>query len=453
VATGAAEVTRRRSAPIERASAADLALLAMETGGAVPEHLGAVFVLDAGRDFDVGSAQGVLADRIRAVPRLRQRLVRPPLGCGRPVWVDDPGFDPARHVRVRRCPAPGDEQALLDVAAEVISEPLPRSHPLWAAVFVPDLVGGQVGLVLVLHHVLADGADGLAILGRLVDGAEPVPTRIFPQPAPTRRQLATEALRSRLRSLDGFRSGGRGLRASVAGGPIPRAENCSLLHVTGVRRRFAVARADLAALHAAGRRHGGTVNDVLLTAVGGALHTLLNGRGEHVETFRIAVMVAGGKEASADVPGNQAVPLLVDVPGTGTPAERLARMSGAVRAARASTAGRSPTAIPPTLLRFLAAVGLYRLYLRHQHRLHTLVSNVRGPGRPLTLGGAPVGAIVPIAIAEAGNLTVNVIALSYAGTFTVTVSADPDQVPDLPVLAAALQAELDALTTAQPERP
>jgi diacylglycerol O-acyltransferase / wax synthase len=136
------------------------------------------------------------------------------------------------------------------------------------------------------------------------------------------------------------------------------------------------------------------------------------------------------------------------VPGTGTRLERLERMSGAVRAGRASTTGRSPTAVPPTLLRFLAAVGLYRFYMRHQHRLHTLVSNVHGPNRPLTLDGAPVGAIIPIAIAEAGNLTVNVMALSYAGTFTVTISADPDLVPDLPVLTAALQAELDALTTA-----
>jgi diacylglycerol O-acyltransferase / wax synthase len=443
------EVERPRSAPIERASAADLALLAMETGGAVPEHLGAVFVLDAARGFDVGSAQRVLADRIRAVPRLRQRLVRPPLGCGRPVWVDDPGFDPARHMRLRRCATPGDGQALLDVAADVISEPLPRSCPLWAAVFVSGLVGGQVGLVLVLHHVLADGIDGLAILARLVDEAEPGPTRTFPQPCPMRRRLAAEAFRSRLRSLGRLGAGARALRPTMAGGsggPVPRAVACSILHVTGTRRRFAAVRAELAPLRAAGRRHGGTVNDVLLTAVGGALHTLLERRGEHVEAFRVAVMVAGRRSASAEAPGNQAVPLLVDVPGTGTPAERLERMSGAGRAARGSTADRPPVAVPPTLLRLLAEVGLYRLYMRHQHRLHTLVSNVRGPDRPLTFAGAPVTALIPVAVAEAGNLTVTVVALSYAGTLTVTITADPDLVPDLPVLAAALEAELDTLS-------
>src|SRR5204863_9956207 len=128
---------------------------------------------------------------------------------------------------------------------------------------------------------------------------------------------------------------------------------------------------------------------------------------------------------------------------TGTPAERLERMAGAVRSTR------PPTPVPPTVLRLLAATGLYRLYLRHQHRLHTLVSNVPGPDRPLTLDGTRITAIIPIDIAEPGNLTVTVVALSYAGTFTVTVSADPDQVPDLPVLAAALQAELDALARAE----
>jgi hypothetical protein len=219
----------------------------MERGG-VPEHLGALIVLDTGPGFDVGSAQRVLAERIRAVPRLRQRLVRLPYGCGRPVWVDDPGFDATQHVRLRRCPVPGDERTLLDVAAEVISEPLPWSRPLWAAVLVPDLVDDRVGLVLVLHHVLAHGLDGLAILARLADGAEPGPPRTFPQPRPARRRLAAEALLPRLRPLGRFRAGGRVLRTSAAvGRTVPRAVACSILQVTGTRRRFAAARTDLVA--------------------------------------------------------------------------------------------------------------------------------------------------------------------------------------------------------------
>src|SRR6476620_4724367 len=173
---GAAVVGIRTAAghagPIERASAADLGLLAMESGGVGPERLGAVLVLDAGPGSDVESVRRALAERVRAVPRLRQRLVRVPAGCGRPVWVDDPGFHAARHVRILPCPDPGDEQALLDLAAAVIIEPLPRSRPLWAAALVPGVGGGRVGLVLVLHHVLADGIGGLAVLARLVDGAD-----------------------------------------------------------------------------------------------------------------------------------------------------------------------------------------------------------------------------------------------------------------------------------------
>jgi len=195
----------------------------------------------------------VLAEQIRAVPRLRQRLVRAPAGYGRPVWVDDPGFDAARHVRLLPCPDPGNEQALLDIAAAVITEPLPRSRPLWTAAVVPGLRGGRVGLVLVLvlHHVLADGLGGLAILARLVDGAEPGPARAFPQPGPARRRLAADAVRSRLRGLARFRAGWRELPRSLAaagGVHAPRAMACSILQPTGPRRRFPVARAELAGL-------------------------------------------------------------------------------------------------------------------------------------------------------------------------------------------------------------
>jgi diacylglycerol O-acyltransferase len=212
---------------------------------------------------------------------------------------------------------------------------------------------------------------------------------------------------------------------------------------------FAVARADLEALRAAAHRHGGTVNDVLLTAVAGALHTLLARRGEPIEAFRIAVMIAR-RAASANALGNQVAPLLVGVPGAGAATARFTRIAGTVRAERTSTNGRPP-AVPQPLLRVLAGAGLYRLYMNHQRRLHTLVSNVHGPDRPLAFADAPIAAIIPVSVAEAGNLTVTFVALSYTGTLTVTIIADPDRVPDLPVLTAALQTELHALTTPPPD--
>jgi len=84
----------------------------------------------------------VLGERIRAVPRLRQRLYRAPPGCGRPYWADDPAFDINEHVRQVRCPPPGDERAVLDLAAAQLRVPMPRSRPLWSATFVTGLADG-----------------------------------------------------------------------------------------------------------------------------------------------------------------------------------------------------------------------------------------------------------------------------------------------------------------------
>jgi len=140
----------------DRASATDLAMLAMDTGP-VPQQFAAILLLDAGASVDLASVERLMAERVATVPRLRQRLLRVPPGCGRPVWVDDPGFDIRRHVRQVRCRSLGDEPALLDTAAALITERLPLSRPPWSAVLVTGLAGDAAALVIVVHHVLADG--------------------------------------------------------------------------------------------------------------------------------------------------------------------------------------------------------------------------------------------------------------------------------------------------------
>jgi diacylglycerol O-acyltransferase / wax synthase len=100
---------------IERASPSDRAFLAMDSGE-VPEQFGVILMLDTAAGLDLDRARRLIAERVVAVPRLRQRLVRVPLGCGGPIWVDDPGFDIGRHVRAVACREPGDEPALLDAA-------------------------------------------------------------------------------------------------------------------------------------------------------------------------------------------------------------------------------------------------------------------------------------------------------------------------------------------------
>ena len=146
------------AAAIERASSADLAFLAMDTGK-IPQHIAVIF-LDRPGDLSLSQLRQIISDRIRALPRLRQRLITVPLGYGRPVWVDDPDFDIDRHVREVPCRAPGDERALLDTALSVIMEPLPRTAPLWSMFLITGLAGGAAAVVVVLHHVLADGLGG-----------------------------------------------------------------------------------------------------------------------------------------------------------------------------------------------------------------------------------------------------------------------------------------------------
>ncbi len=98
------------------------------------------------------------------------------------------------------------------------------------------------------------------------------------------------------------------------------------------------------------------------------------------------------------------------------------------------------------LFRPLAALGGYRWYMRHQHRLHSLVSHVRGPVEPLAFGGCPIVSAIPVSVSEAGNGTVYFQVLSYAGTVAISMLADPDHFPELDALAGALHAELDLIS-------
>ena len=426
-------------------------MLAMDAG-AVPQHIGAVLTLDAGPEFDLSTAERLIAERIRSVPRLRQRLVRVPPGCGRPVWVDDDGFDIRRHVRCLRCPSPGDERALLDLAAAVVAEPLPRSRPLWSAAFVTGLAGSEVALVIVFHHVLADGIGGLAVLASLVDQAAGLPSAEFPRRPPTHLQLAVQAFRSRLHALSRLPAALSTVRASIgaAGGLHPfRAAQCSLLQPTGPRRRLAAVRADLAALAAVAHRHDATINDAILAAVTGALHTLLRGRGEAVDNLAATVPVAGRRSASGAQPGNQIGAMLVVLPTAGDPLQRLRRIAAVVRARKASVRVSPAIAVVAPLMRAAAALGVYHWFVNHQRMWHTVVSNVKGPDQRLTFGGATVTTVVPMAVGDAGNVTVSFVALSYAGTLTITVVADPDHVSDLPTLTGSLAAELAALASSR----
>lgn len=405
---------------IDRTSANDMVSL---TSGM---QVGAVIVLER----DPGDVESLLSDRIRTVPRLRRRLVRTPFGCGRPVWVDDPGFDITKHVGKVVCPAPGNEAALLDIASSLVIRPLSRSSPLWSATLVTGLAENRTALILVFHHVLSDGIGGLAVLANLVDGAPHTESAPFPAPAPTRRELAKDAWTARLR-LPG--------RVSFAGLQWPsRSARCSLNQPTGPRRQQTMAHAGVSRLHAAAHRCGGTVNDALLSAVMGALGTVLTRRGNHVDKLVVSIPVSTRRSTTAAHLGNSTGVMPVALPTGGNPRSRLTRIAAITRAHKKSVTSATP------IFRMLTMLGIANWFMNHQRLVHTFVTNVRGPDHPMCLGGAPIVGLIPLS-ATTGNVTVAFAALSYADTFTITVVADPDHVPDLLVLTEALQAELDLL--------
>jgi WS/DGAT/MGAT family acyltransferase len=414
----------------------------------VPQQFGAVLVLEPGADFDPAVVISVLGGRACAVPRLRQRLMKVPPGCGRPLWVDDPRFSIDQHIDHVACPSPGDERAVLDVAAELIMRRLPMDRPLWRASLVSGLADGRVAIVLVAQHALADGVGGLAVLDALVDGAPPTVLRPFPIPPPPLSRLAVDALLSRVRALRRIPQRLRdtvGRQRDARGPRIGRAAACSLLAPTGERRRLAVARTQVDDVRAVAHRHGATVNDVVLSAIAGALHTCLQQRGEQMDTVVVGVPVAIRRTASARELGNWLGEIRAAIPAVGDPAGRLERVAKAMQAGKKAVMDLSSASV---VVRAISALGVYDWYMRRQRFLHTVVTNLPGPARPMTLCGATITEVLPLAVGGGRNVTVTFAALSYAGTLAVTMTADPDAMPDLTDTAAALQAELDALTRA-----
>ncbi|WP_084965389.1 wax ester/triacylglycerol synthase domain-containing protein [Thermoactinospora rubra] len=431
---------------IERATPADLATRAISARGRVPQQMGAVLLLD-GRGFDLEAAERLLAERAGRIPRLRQRLTPVPPGCGRPVWLDGPAFDGRRHVWHAICPAPGDERALLDLAAAIVTRPLPQDRPLWSAVFVTGLARGDVALVLVVDHVLTDGLGGLAVLAGLLDDC-PEAADVSPRRPPTVGELVADAVRDRVRSLSRLPGWLRELRAALRSGEASRlaaARRCSLTRPTGARREVHLARVGLAELKGAAHRHGGTLNDAVLTVVTGALHRLLAARGESVEEFAVMMPVALRRATDTWHLGNKINPVLVTIPATGDCGLRLARTAAVVTRAKAAAARPSLIALFGPVFRWLARLGWHRFWMARQRFMHTLVTNVRGPEQVMALGGSAIREIVAMPVSENGNMPVTFAVLSYAGTVIISVIADPDALTDLPDLVALLREELSAL--------
>ncbi|MBM7457602.1 hypothetical protein JOE26_000277 [Rhodococcus coprophilus] len=221
---------------------------------------------------------------------------------------------------------------------------------------------------------------------------------------------------------------------------------CSFNAPTGVRRVVGTVEVDLDAIRSVGRRWGATVNDVLLVATSGALADILRTRGEYPAELVISVPVsARGANADGEL-GNQVGVMPVRVPLAGTPAQRSVSVSRSTRAQKSSVRGRSATLIG-LLFDVLAAIRIFRWFVDRQRLVNSFLSNLPGPSSPLRFAGASVSAIVPL-IVNTGNVGVAFVALSYAGTLTVTIIVDPELVPEVRELTEALHDQFQAIIAA-----
>jgi hypothetical protein len=417
----------------ERVSSADLMQFAMGDGG-TSRQVGAVLVLRACPGASVADAKRLLAERIRLIPRFRQQLYQPPSGRGRPYWVDTPAFDALAHISDVPCPPPGDDRGLLDLAAARLTAPLPAGRPPWSATFVTGLTRGRTGLVIVVDHVMADGIAGLTVLGRLADA----PAADSPAAgSPTASEAAGGGASGRLPRVRAGLTELGGLR------PPHRMTRTSLNRPTGPRRRVDVVAADLAAVREFAHEHGGTVNDVVLAAVAGALRDMLAARGELLREVTISVLVSARPRTSDGELGNHVGVMPVTAPTDGDLGDRVTRIAAITRKRKSRTRGSSAALLVPAFL-LLARAGLLRLFVNHQPFVNTFVSNLRGPGTPFSLGGAPADAVIPLP-ATAGNVTVTFGVLSYAGVLRITLLSDPARVTDIGRLTLALTRELEGL--------
>jgi diacylglycerol O-acyltransferase / wax synthase len=416
-----------------------------------------------------------IESRLHLVPRFRQKLRHVPFGQGRPKWVDDPRFNLRYHIRHTALPPPGTEDQLLTLAARVFSQRLDRSKPLWEMWLVDGVEGGRFALITKSHHALIDGVSGVDITNVLFDAAaepEAVPAveSWTPRPEPSDAQMLGEALVERATSpaeiVRGARAVLRGPRrvasaavdAAAAAGTFARAglaAPSSPFNVEiGPYRRFATVQVALDEIKRIKNATGGTVNDVVLAAVTGALGRYLRQHGHSIQELELRAMVPISVRSTDQhgALGNQVSSYMAPLPvWCNDPAERLQLVSatmGDLKQSRQAVGATLMTELadfaPPTI-----AAQAARLQSR-QRFFNLVVTNVPGPQFPLYLLGRELQAIFPM-VPLAKRQAVCFGIMSYNGQINFGLTADYDAMEDLETLAEDLRDSLIELGELAPD--
>ena len=454
---------------MERLSPLDVSFLYLESD-TTPMHVGGVCILERPPgDFDYDRLVAIISERIATVPRFRQKIRWIPGRLGNPVWVDDTEFDVTYHVRRSALPKPGSEEQLKELTARVQSRPLDRARPLWEIYLVEGLADGRIAIITKTHHAMVDGVAavdvGAVILDLTREPRETPPAEWTPEREPSSVTLVAGAVRNAVTKpaeiLTTARANLHDVRrvasraAGVAGGlaaavrSTARSAPDSPLNVEiGSQRRFGMARTDLDDYKRVRKEHGGTVNDVVLATVAGALRTWLLTRGESVNGRSVRAMVPVSVRGDGQQLGNRVSSYFVDLPiGEPSPVLRLHQVSYAMSAHKdsgQSVGAEALVAISGFVAPTLHALGA-RVAAGFSRRLfNVVVTNVPGPQIPLYAAGAEMLEVFPVVPLAKGQ-AVSIGLTSYNGGVYYGLNADRDALPDVDVLAQCLEESLAEL--------
>ncbi len=456
-----------------RLSSLDTAFLRLESPGA-PMHLGALAIFQPPRPVPPIRLIGLLGERVERLPALRWRAVQVLLPPGAHRWVVDRRFDPRSHIRLHQLDS-GDRGELAAVAAEAMAEPLDLDRPLWQLHILTGLAGGAFAVLLKLHHALADGLRavelGLGLLDGFTDVVAARSATVPPSPGLFGALLSTSG--SALRLAARPQRLVRQVASTAAGLPVAAREIADLAGIAGsvlssVRRtgptvpvstaspagrQLALLRLDLAGVREVRRRHGGTDHDVLLTVLSSALRTWLDRRGQHADDHDLRALIPVSRRRPPDDhrPGNILSGYLCPLPvHEADPVTQLHAIRGAMSRAKVRGPRRGAGAFP--LLVDVVPRAVHRVvapFVRHgaPRLFDTVVTSVPVPSLKLTLRGAPLREVYPIAPLAHGH-ALGVALSTHRETVHIGLHADGPSVSELDLLAEAIPAALGALRAA-----
>jgi WS/DGAT/MGAT family acyltransferase len=445
-----------------RMSDAEAIMWAVERDPALRSDFCNLTILD--RRPERGRLLASLERALAAIPRLRQRVVDAPLRIVPPDFADDPDLDVASHLRYVTLPPPGDERALLDACAEFTLEPLDRDRPLWEFTLIDGLSDGRSALLQQVHHTVTDGVGGLRLSRALVDlepDSAPAPPRVEDttsageqEPTSARRtdnrlDVARAAVAdATTRNLDAMRRIARGAsnvfthptevpgRANDAARAVASFQRQAIvlerarsdvMAERSLERRFEATRIPLEPARAAAHALGGTLNDLYIAALAGALGRYHARAGSSVAELRLAMPVS--TRVRGDTAANRFVPVRVLVPIQ--PADDPATLFAVVRERLEAVKDETALSLAEGLAGVVSALPAAVLVAMTRTQTRTVdfaASNLRGSPVPLYLAGTRILGSFPLGPRTGAAL--NVTMLSYGDQLDLGLNIDPLSIHD-----------------------